>query len=83
MKKLLLILSIVLLACTSNSNEICDCELEIKEWQMDFNIKPYNGVIVTTYTIKKTDIFDCEMNGAVIWSDGYKDGGRIATIRCN
>jgi len=81
----ILLITLGLVSCLSNEVDIynnCDCNVEIKEWRMDYNIKPYTGVIVTIITTENSNITDCSRNDEVLWSDGYKDGGIIATIKC-
>jgi hypothetical protein len=78
MKKIFIILSLLILSCDNSTDLSCDCDVELSGYYMDYNIKPYTGVVVEWSGVEETDINDCELDGTVI----SNKHGRIETLRC-
>lgn len=78
MKKLIFLLALIIISCDNDEPLQCDCNVEISGYFMDYNVKPYTGV-VTEYTgMEETDITDCNMDGEEI----FNNHGRVGTLRC-
>jgi hypothetical protein len=78
----LLLLSVLLLNVSCDTdNELptnCGCVIEISGYYMDYNVKPYTGVVTKWTGIEETNITDCNMNGV----EAFNNHGRIGTYVC-
>lgn len=77
MKKIIILLVLLMTSC-SDGDDVCNCEVKISGYYMDYNIKPYTGVIVQWVGTEETNITNCDRDGEVL----FNNHGRIGTLSC-